>query len=287
MPQEVQAFAADTADIRGDRQQGTDASAPGGGGTAQLASPLLGPTAPVQQEADPGNSDVIVSAAVNQAEERRLPIFEAVESSWFKGAREAPGSARTAVRAGGQWSSPADEGWRAAQTVESPAAGSPTEAGLPKRLPNANLVPGTIPGSQPRADVPSRSAADIRNRLAGFKRGVAEGRAAAAEPGEPAGENESLSVRPGRLRPGMTRRGSMAGAATRLRPARLTGRTGSAGKPRWPAAAPADPSLRRSDRCHYRLVSMPRDDAMREHPRCRAALHETGRWRDGLRHGRR
>ena len=91
-------------------------------------------------------------AAVNPAEERRLPIFEAVESSWFNGARQAPDSARTAVNAGGQWSSPADEGWRAAQTVESPAAGSPTEAGLPRRLPNANLVPGSVPGSQPAAD---------------------------------------------------------------------------------------------------------------------------------------
>ena len=138
---------------------------------------------------------------MNPAEERRLPIFEAVESSWFSGARRAPGSARTAVKAGGQWSSPADEGWRAAQTVESPAAGSPTEAGLPRRLPNANLVPGTVPASQP-AVAPSRSAADVRDRLAGFQRGVTEGRAAASEAGKPAGENESLSVRSGRLRPG-------------------------------------------------------------------------------------
>jgi signal transduction histidine kinase len=201
MPQEVQAFATDAAKIRHDRQQGIDASAPGVAGTAQFASPLLAPTVPVQ-EADSGNSDVIVPMAVNPTEERRLPIFEAVESSWFKGAGQAPGSARTAVKAGGQWSSPADEGWRAAQTVQSPAAGSATEAGLPRRLPNANLVPGTIPGSQPLADVPSRSPDDIRSRLAGFQRGVAEGRAAASEAGKPAGENESLSVRSGRPRLG-------------------------------------------------------------------------------------
>jgi signal transduction histidine kinase len=195
MPQKVQTFAADAANIRHDRQQDTDASAPGAGGSAQLTSPLLAPAAHVQQEANPGNGDVIVPAAVNPAEERRLPIFEAVESSWFKSARQAPGSARNAVKVGGQWSSPADAGWRAAQTVESPAAGSATEAGLPRRLPNANLVPGTIPGSQPPADVPSRSPADVRNRLAGFQRGVADGRAAASEAGKSAGENESLSVR--------------------------------------------------------------------------------------------
>jgi hypothetical protein len=133
-----------------------------------------------------------VPAAVNPAEERRLPIFEAVESSWFNGARQAPDSARTAVNAGGQWSSPADEGWRAAQTAGSPAAGSPTEAGLPRRLPNANLVPGSVPGSsQPAVALPSRSAADTRDRLAGFQRGVTEGRAAASEVGKPAGDGES------------------------------------------------------------------------------------------------
>jgi signal transduction histidine kinase len=195
MPQEVPVLAADAAEIRHDRQQGTDASVPGESGAAQLASPLLAPTAPVQQETGSSDSGVIVPATVNPAEERRLPIFEAVESSWFRGAR-APGSARTAVKAGGQWSSPADEGWRAAQTVESPAAGSPTEAGLPRRLPNANLVPGAVPRSQP-ADAPSRSAADVRDRLARFQRGVTEGRAVAREAGKPAGDDGSLSVRPG------------------------------------------------------------------------------------------
>jgi signal transduction histidine kinase len=194
-PQEVPALAADAADTRHDRQRATDASAPGGSGTAQLVSPLLAQTAPVPQETGSADSGVIVPAAVNPAEERRLPIFEAVESSWFRGAR-APGSARADVKAGGQWSSPADEGWRAAQTVESPAAGSPTAAGLPRRLPNANLIPGAVPPSQP-ADGPSRSAADVRERLAGLQRGVTKGRAAASEAGKPAGDDKSLPVRPG------------------------------------------------------------------------------------------
>jgi len=187
MPQEVQALAASAADIRHDRQQGIDALAPGGSGTAQLASPLV-PAAALQQERGSGDTGVVMPAAVNPAEARRLPIYEAVESSWFSAARRTPGPARTAVKAGGQWSSPADEGWRAAQTVESPAVGSPTEAGLPRRTPNANLIPGTVPSSQP-AEVPSRSAADVRNRLAGFQRGVTEGRAAASEAGKSAGDD--------------------------------------------------------------------------------------------------
>jgi hypothetical protein len=144
----------------------------------------------LQQATGSGDGAVVVPARVNAVEERRLPISEAVESSWFSSARPAPGSGRTAVKAGGGWSSPADEGWRAAQTVESPATASPTEAGLPRRLPNANLVPGAIPASRP-AVAPSRSAADARDRLAGFQRGVTEGRAAASDAGKPAGDDES------------------------------------------------------------------------------------------------
>jgi hypothetical protein len=197
-----QAVTVSATDIRPEGQQGTVASVPDGSGTAQLPSAPLVPMAPIQQQTGPGDSGIVVPTVVTPAEERRLPIFEAVESSWFGGARPAPDLAHTTVKAGGQWSSPADEGWRAAQTVESPTTGSPTEAGLPRRLPNANLVPGTIPGSHPPANVPSRSPADIRNRLAGLQRGVAEGRAAASEAGKPAGENESLSVRSRRLGPG-------------------------------------------------------------------------------------
>lgn len=191
VPQEVPVLAADAGHARYDRQWATDAPAQRGIGTAQPASRLEAPVAPAPPEKRSGDSGVVVPAAVNPAEERRLPIFEAVESSWFDGARRTPDSARAAVNAGGQWSSPADEGWRAAQTAESPAAGSPTEAGLPRRLPNANLVPGSVPGSQPAVAPPSRSAADIRNRLAGFQRGVAEARAAASEAGKPAGDDES------------------------------------------------------------------------------------------------
>jgi hypothetical protein len=190
VPQEVRALATGAADIRQDRQQGTDALVPGGSGTARLASPVA-PAAPVPQETGSGDGRVVVPTAMNPAEARRLPIYEAVESSWFSAARRVPGPARTAVKAGGQWSSPADEGWRAAQTVESPAVGSPTEAGLPRRTPNANLVPGTVPSSPPPEPLPSRSAADVRDRLAGFQRGVTEGRAAASEAGKPAGDDGS------------------------------------------------------------------------------------------------
>jgi len=142
----------------------------------------------IRQDGQPETSSVdavIVPPTGNPAEERRLPIFDAVESNWFKGGRRTPGSSRTA---GNRWSSPGDDGWRAANTVESPTVGSPTAAGLPQRLPNANLVPGAIPSAQP-ATMPARSAAEARDRLAGLQRGVTEGRTAAGESARPTGED--------------------------------------------------------------------------------------------------
>jgi len=189
VPQEVGVFAVGAADTRRDRQPSTDAPTPGASGTGRLASPLAS-TPSVPQGPVSGDSGVVVPTAVSPTEERRLPIYEAVESSWFTSARQTSGPAGTAVNAGGQWTSPADEGWRVAQTVESPTAGSPTEAGLPRRLPNANLVPGTAPSSQP-AVVPSRSPAEVRDRLAGLQRGLTQGRTAASEAANPVGEHES------------------------------------------------------------------------------------------------
>ena len=40
------------------------------------------------------------------------------------------------------WSSPADAGWQAAEAVRAPVFADTTQAGLPKRVPKANLVPG-------------------------------------------------------------------------------------------------------------------------------------------------
>jgi hypothetical protein len=84
------------------------------------------------------------------------------------------------------WTSPADEGWRAAQVVAAPAAGETTQAGLPKRVPRANLVPGSVGGGGQDTDgsvstAPARTAEDIRSRMSSFQRGVREGRAAAPQ----------------------------------------------------------------------------------------------------------
>ncbi|GAB1820813.1 hypothetical protein HerbRD11066_39770 [Herbidospora sp. RD11066] len=115
-----------------------------------------------------------------------LPIFAAVESDWFRrapetevpGDDESPGE-RTA------WSSPAvDAGWQAAQAAAEPSLGGITSSGLPKRVPKANLVPGSAELAAPSAPVPVApvpqvSPDRVRNRLASFQAGVRQGRAVA------------------------------------------------------------------------------------------------------------
>lgn len=168
---------------------GSGWSPPGGSKTSQLASAPLGTAAPLSQETSSADDGVIVPPAEGLAETHRLPIYDAVESGWFRSGQKAPGSSGSTSATGSRWSSPADEGWHAAEKVDSPSSGGQTTAGLPRRRPNANLVPGAIPSTQPV--VPNRSPAAARDRLAGFQRGVSQGRAAASEVASPGGEDES------------------------------------------------------------------------------------------------
>jgi signal transduction histidine kinase len=163
-------------------------SAPGQDGMSQFASAPMPTAASLGQERISAGGNVVMPPAGDSAETHRLPIFDAVESNWFRRDRKASGWSDPAAAAGG-WSSPADKGWIAAETVDSPTAEGQTAAGLPKRLPNANLIPGAIPSTQPVA--PNRSADGARDRLSGLQRGVAEGRAVASGTPDPGGQDES------------------------------------------------------------------------------------------------
>jgi signal transduction histidine kinase len=140
------------------------------------------------------NGDVIIPPADGPREEYRLPIFESVESDWFRRGRHPVGWAlrQQEERAANGWSSPADEGWRAAEVAAVPSSAGVTTAGLPKREPQANLVPGAAPAAvgapqAPTAPAPARSAAATRDRFTSFQRGVREGRAAVSEGDMPDG----------------------------------------------------------------------------------------------------
>ncbi|MBB4914649.1 sensor histidine kinase [Streptosporangium saharense] len=85
---------------------------------------------------------------------------------------------RTPVREPENWETAADAGWRAAQAASDPTLGGITAAGLPKRTPKANLVPGTagVPAA-PSTPMPPLSPERVRSRLSSFQQGVRRGRA--------------------------------------------------------------------------------------------------------------
>ena len=85
--------------------------------------------------------------------------------------------------AAGQWRTSAnDEVWRRAEQVREPSAGGVLPSGLPRRVPKANLVPGTAesaPPEGPQSQV-SRSPEEVRGRLTNLRRGIQQGRQAGA-----------------------------------------------------------------------------------------------------------
>jgi signal transduction histidine kinase len=155
----------------------------GDGGSVGTGGPV-----PSTSPAGPGNgiggsdgSQVTIPPSVGAATDQRLPIFDSLESDWFRRSGK-PLTSAAATAAGQAWNSPADEGYRAARIVASPEAGETTTAGLPKRVPRANLVPGSVGGGEETEGAPPvRSADTIRNRMSSFQRGVREARAAAPQ----------------------------------------------------------------------------------------------------------
>jgi hypothetical protein len=152
-----------------------------------------GPGANGGQVTDGATDSGTVTVPPPATHDQRLPIFDSLESDWFRRsgkslnpARPAPG-APVGAAASQSWTSPADEGWRAAQALAVPSAGDTTQAGLPRRVPRANLVPGSVDGGggDAEADAPTRSPDTARTRMASLQRGVREGRAAAPQIEEP------------------------------------------------------------------------------------------------------
>jgi hypothetical protein len=96
-----------------------------------------------------------------------LLIFAAARSAWFTGHDE-PASADL------EWANDSDTGWRAAEKAATPAVAAETSAGLPKRVPQANLVPGS-PLREERPLRIVRDAASIAAHTTGYFRGWRRG----------------------------------------------------------------------------------------------------------------
>ena len=146
-------------------------------GTTTPEAPRIQPTSPVSSAAAPTSAG-------------DMPMESPVPSP-----QPATEEGRTPQPAGSaSWSSPGDEGWRAAQAAAKPVAAGLTQKGLPKRVPKSNLVPGSAGGTGAAKatppPLPARSAEDVRGKLSSFHRGLRQGRDAASGQGEPTTEGE-------------------------------------------------------------------------------------------------
>ncbi|MFR9795762.1 nitrate- and nitrite sensing domain-containing protein [Streptomyces sp. MS06] len=135
----------------------------------------------------------------------RTPLYDTLETNWFRGGGSAgaagqqgngsapaprqqpPQPAAPPQQRGPQtaaWrTSPNDDLVRQAERVRQPAAGGVTTSGLPRRVPRANLVPGTAQQQQHQTGPQvSRAPDDVRGRLTNLRRGIAQGRSAGTGP---------------------------------------------------------------------------------------------------------
>ncbi|MEV4618044.1 transposase [Asanoa sp. NPDC049573] len=96
-----------------------------------------------------------------------LLIFAAARSAWFTGHPDDESEDLA-------WASVADTGWQAAEKAAQPAVGIETQSGLPRRVPQANLVPGSpLRDERPLRIV--RDAASIAAHTTGYFRGWRRG----------------------------------------------------------------------------------------------------------------
>jgi signal transduction histidine kinase len=150
--------------------------------------------------------------AVAAEDTTELPIFREIEAAWFHerghsalvgppmttapapapAPASAPAPARPAARTTapppppspaaqrladappGGWRTRADEGWRAASAAQHPPTAGSTRSGLPKRAPQAQLVPGGVAAKPTKLNRPS--AEELRGLLSSYQRGVQRGR---------------------------------------------------------------------------------------------------------------
>ncbi|MFG2132040.1 nitrate- and nitrite sensing domain-containing protein [Streptomyces sp. NPDC048751] len=163
----------------------------GGYGYPQPPAPQQRPAARPEPEALPPASG---------PGDGRTPLYDTLETNWFRGQQQAdngngsaqapqppapaapapaPAAPQRPATPSGWRTSPNDELVRQAERVRQPAAGGITTSGLPRRVPRANLVPGTAQQQQHQTGPQvSRAPDDVRGRLTNLRRGIAQGRQA-------------------------------------------------------------------------------------------------------------
>ncbi|GIE86639.1 sensor histidine kinase [Actinoplanes regularis] len=121
--------------------------------------------APAPVSAAPASAPPVRPAPVSAAPASAPPHRPATEGAAVPRPRSA---------AEDRWQTVADDGWQRALAAAVPADAGITRSGLPKRIPQAQLVPGGVQ-ERPRAQN-RRSPDDIRGLLSAYTRGVQRGR---------------------------------------------------------------------------------------------------------------
>ncbi|MFD7938027.1 nitrate- and nitrite sensing domain-containing protein [Streptomyces sp. NPDC059755] len=168
--------------------------------TGQFAAPQSGgygtPAQPSGPQRPVGRPEPEALPPASGPGDGRTPLYDTLETNWFHGQQaggaaqapqqqqhqepQAPAAPQRPAATNASWrTSPNDELVRQAERVRQPAAGGVTTSGLPRRVPRANLVPGTAQQQQhqPGPQV-SRAPDDVRGRLTNLRRGIAQGRQA-------------------------------------------------------------------------------------------------------------
>ncbi|MEV8100669.1 nitrate- and nitrite sensing domain-containing protein [Kitasatospora sp. NPDC085879] len=117
--------------------------------------------------------------------------------NWFTGAKDTSDSEEnrghdvsalggygpTGPTTSSAWQSANDGGWQRAEQVREPSTSGTTQAGLPRRVPKQNLVPGNAKPTPQEGPQVSRNPEEVRGRLTNLRRGVEQGRSAGGDPG--------------------------------------------------------------------------------------------------------
>ncbi|MFF9129180.1 nitrate- and nitrite sensing domain-containing protein [Streptomyces sp. NPDC014806] len=184
---------------------GFDQPQAGGYGYPQPQAPQQRPAHPDQQppRQRPVRREPEALPPASGPGDGRTPLYDTLETNWFRGGRgedeqqqgggqapqqqpqqpqqqaPAPAAPQQRPAQSGWRSSPNDELVRQAERVRQPASGGVTTSGLPRRVPRANLVPGTAQQQQHQSGPQvSRAPQDVRGRLTNLRRGIAQGRQA-------------------------------------------------------------------------------------------------------------
>lgn len=153
------------------------------------------PQRPARQA--PADNWALPPAPAGNAGDGRTPLYDTLETNWFQQEQQqqsesapaapqqpqaqapTPAPQQSSSTTGSWRTSPNDELVRQAERVRQPAAGGVTTSGLPRRVPKANLVPGTAQQQQHHSGPQvSRAPDDVRGRLTNLRRGIAQGRQA-------------------------------------------------------------------------------------------------------------